>query len=202
MWWLDRTGLFGSGQGGETPDRRRVIGIAMRGAAVLALAMPLAGCFQPLYGTRTLDGGPSLAASLAQIDIAQIAAPNGTPQSRIAVDLRNELLFMLSGGNPAPPTHRLDIRFQTTRVSVIVDVETARPDVENFGIVASYTLVDLNTGKPVLTDQAQSRVSYDIPGQQQRFARQRALRDAENRAATVIAETIRSRLASYFVAGT
>ncbi|MFL9825330.1 LPS assembly lipoprotein LptE [Rhodoplanes sp. SY1] len=174
----------------------------MRGAAVLALAVPLAGCFQPLYGTRTLDGGPSLAGSLAQIDIAQISAPNGTPQARIAVDLRNQLVFMLSGGNPAPPTHRLDIRITTTRVSVIVDVETARPDVENFGITANYILVDLNTGKPVVTDVALSRVSYDIPGQQQRFARQRALRDAENRAASVIAETIRSRLASYFVAGT
>lgn len=202
MWWLDRTGLFRTAHADAAPDRRRVVQLAMRGAAVLALAVPLAGCFQPLYGTRTLDGGPSLAGSLAQIDIAQISAPNGTPQARIAVDLRNQLVFMLSGGNPAPPTHRLDIRITTTRVSVIVDVETARPDVENFGITANYILVDLNTGKPVVTDVALSRVSYDIPGQQQRFARQRALRDAENRAASVIAETIRSRLASYFVAGT
>jgi LPS-assembly lipoprotein len=45
-------------------------------------------------------------------------------------------------------------------------------------------------------------VSYDIPGQEQRFARQRGLRDAENRAAKVIASQIRTRLASYFVAGT
>jgi LPS-assembly lipoprotein len=37
---------------------------------------------------------------------------------------------------------------------------------------------------------------------QQRFAHQRAQRDAEDRAAKVIAEQIRSRLASYFVAGT
>ena len=54
----------------------------------------------------------------------------------------------------------------------------------------------------VIKGQTFSRVSYDIPGQQQRFARARGLRDAENRAAKVIAEQIRSRLASYFVAGT
>jgi LPS-assembly lipoprotein len=45
-------------------------------------------------------------------------------------------------------------------------------------------------------------VSYNIPGQQQRFAGERGLRDAEDRAATVIADGIRNRLASYFAAGT
>ena len=53
-----------------------------------------------------------------------------------------------------------------------------------------------------MTGQTFARVSYDIPGQQQRFARIRGLRDAENRAAKVIADNIKSRLASYFVAGT
>ena len=52
-----------------------------------------------------------------------------------------------------------------------------------------------------MTGQTFSRVSYDIPGQQQRFAAARGLRDAENRAAKVIADSIKSRLASYFVAG-
>ena len=41
-----------------------------------------------------------------------------------------------------------------------------------------------------------------LPGQEQRFARVRGLRDAELRAAKVIADNIRSRLASYFIAGT
>jgi LPS-assembly lipoprotein len=203
MWWLDRTGLSSRptpDRGG--PDRRAVLACGARGLVVLALAAPLAGCFQPLYGSRTLDGGPSVNAALTQVDISQIPAGNGTPEARIAVELRNQLVFALSGGNPAPPTHRLDIRIATTRVSVIVDTTTARPDVESFGITASFALIDLTTGKPVVSDSANSRVSYDIPGQEQRFARQRALRDAENRAAGVIAETIRNRLASYFVAGT
>jgi LPS-assembly lipoprotein len=45
-------------------------------------------------------------------------------------------------------------------------------------------------------------VSYERPGQAQRFARARGLRDAENRAAKLIADNIKARLASFFVAGT
>ena len=94
------------------------------------------------------------------------------------------------------------MRISTTRLSVIVDLSSARPEVENYGITATYSLVELKTGKPVLSDQTFSRVSFDSPGGQQRFARVRALRDAENRAAQVLADSIRNRLASYFVAGT
>ena len=88
------------------------------------------------------------------------------------------------------------------RTAVIVDPTTARPDVENYGIDANYVLIEVATGKTVMQATTFSRVSYDVPGQQQRFARARGLRDAENRAAKVISEQIRSRLASYFVAGT
>lgn len=90
----------------------------------------------------------------------------------------------------------------TSRTSVIVDVTTGLPDVENYGITATYDLIDAKSGKVVVNSQAFARVSYDIPGQEQRFARARGLRDAENRAAKEIADNIRARLASYFVAGT
>ena len=53
-----------------------------------------------------------------------------------------------------------------------------------------------------MTGSTFSRVSYDMPGSDQRFARTRAFRDAEDRAAQEIADNIQTRLASYFVAGT
>ena len=183
-------------------DRRGFLSAALRVSLVVGAGALATGCFQPLYGERTLDGGPSIKSALSQVEVAQIPAPNGSPEARIAVELRNQLLFGLNGGNPLPPTHRLSIRIVSSRTSIIVDTTTARPDVENYGLNATYTLVDLNTGKTVVNDQTFTRVSYDIPGQEQRFARQRALRDAETRAADVIASNIRSRLASYFVAGT
>ena len=85
---------------------------------------------------------------------------------------------------------------------MIVDINTARPDIQNTALNATYTLTDLATGKAVVSASTFARVSYDIPGQEQRFAGVRGLRDAEDRAAKDIAENIRSRLASYFVAGT
>ena len=71
---------------------------------------------------------------------------------------------------------------------MIVDVNTARSDVQQFGINASYTLTEIATGKAVATGTTTARVSYDNPGQQQRFANARGQRDAENRAAKVIAD--------------
>ena len=73
---------------------------------------------------------------------------------------------------------------------------------QQFGINATYSLVEIATGKSVVTGQTFARVSYDNPGQQQRFANARGQRDAENRAAKVISDNIKSRLASYFTAGT
>jgi LPS-assembly lipoprotein len=172
-------------------------------SSVVLLAGLLAACFEPMYGQRTLSGGPGLRERLSTVEVAAIDAPNGTPEARIAVELRNALMFDLTGGSAAPsPTHRLKIQMTSTRQQVIVDITTARADVEQYGINATYTLTEIATGKPVVTGQTFARVSFDNPGQAQRFARARGQRDAEDRAAKVIAENIRSRLASYFVAGT
>ena len=177
---------------------------ALRLGAVIIIAGTTAACFQPLYSDRSLTTGePSLRTALRSVDIQQIAAPNGSPLSRIANAVRNDLVFETTGGDaPPPPTHRLKITLGSSTLSVIVDIGTNRPDVTNYALNATYQLIEIKTGKVVVNDQTFSRVSYDLPGEQQRFAAQRALRDAENRAAQQIADNIRSRLASYFVAGT
>ena len=172
-------------------------------AAVCAVAALAAGCFQPMYGQRSPTGGPGLTATLSGVDVAQIDAPKGSSEARLAVELRNALLFDFTGGaGTASPTHKLTIRLASQRTSVIVDLTSARPDLENYGLDATYTLSEIATGKKVVTGTTFARVSYDIPGQVQRFARIRGLRDAESRAAQGIADHIKSRLASYFVAGT
>ena len=170
--------------------------------AVVAVAALAAGCFQPMYGQRSPTGGPGLTATLSGIDVAQINAPGGSSEARLAVELRNSLLFSFTGGSgSSSPTHQLTIRLASQRASVIVDLTSARPDLENYGLDANYTLTELATGKTVVTGTTFARVSYDIPGQVQRFARIRGLRDAESRAAQVIADHIKARLAAYFVAG-
>jgi len=178
-------------------------GRLIRAVAALGLATLLAGCFQPLYGEQSPVGGPILREQLSAVDIEQIPALKGSDEARLAVEIRNSLIFDFNGGGYAPPpTHRLKIQIASTRASVIVDINTSRPDIENYGINAVYTLTEIATGKPVVQGQTFARVSYDIPGQQQRYARARGLRDAEGRAAKVIADNIRARLSSYFIAGT
>jgi len=170
----------------------------------LALAGLTAGCFQPLYGTQSpIGGNAGIGDKLDSVEVMPIDAPNGTRLARVGVNVRNELIYELTGGGgQATTNYRLDVRLTSNNLQVIVDINTARPDIQNYGIDAVYTLMDVSNGKKVVTGQTFSRVSYDIPGQQQRFAGDRGLRDAENRAAKVIAENIRSRLASYFAAGT
>jgi LPS-assembly lipoprotein len=175
----------------------------MRLCAAMALAGLAAGCFQPLYATRSISGGAPLGAALAQVQIERIDAPNGTPEARLAVEIQNALDFELTGGSGAiSPTHRLKVRMVTSRSSIITDVTTGRVEAEITGVDSTFTLTELATGKAVLNGRTFARVSSDYPGQQQRFARVRARLDAEDRAAKVIAENIRTRLASFFVAGT
>lgn len=173
----------------------------IRIAAVIALGALNAACFQPLYASRTVSGTP-LAAQLAQVQVDRIGAPNGSPEARIAVELQNQLDFeMNGGGGMISPTHRLVVRMTVGRSSIITDATTGRVLSEITAINASYSLTELATGKAVLNDITMARVSSDYPGQQQRFARSRARLDAEDRAAKVIAEAVRTRLASFFIAG-
>ena len=106
--------------------RREGVGRYLRAAAALAVAALAAGCFQPLYGERSPTGGTILRDQLSAVDVLQIDAPKGTDEARIAVEIRNALLYDFTGGGyAAPPTHRLKVAISSTRASIIVDVNTS-----------------------------------------------------------------------------
>src|ERR1051325_5078074 len=172
---------------------------SLRIAAVVALGAFNAACFQPLYASRTFNGENPVGTALAQVQIERIDAPNGTPESRIAVELQNALQYEINGTEGLiSPTHALKLRMNVGRNSIITDVTTGLTVAEITGIDASFTLTELATGKVVLRSNTFARVSSQYPGQQQRFARARARIDAESRAAKEVAEKVRTRIASYF----
>src|ERR1700690_3624093 len=176
--------------------------IAARLLAVAALAALTAGCFQPMYAEHT-DGTPGLREKLLGVELPPIDKPNASQEARMGVEIRNALAFKLYGdATGMPPTHRLVIKFSTSRSSLLVSTTTGLPTSENVGVDAQYNLIAIATNKSVMTGSTFSRVSYDIPGSYQRFARARAFRDAEDRAGQEIAERIHTRLASFFYAGT
>ena len=176
--------------------------IAVRLIAVAALAALTAGCFQPMYAERN-DGKPGLREKLMGVEIPPVDKPNASREARIQVEIRNALAFKLYGAATGmPPTHRLVLRFGSSRSSLIVDPNTGLPTSENYGIDVQYNLVEIATNKSVMNGSTFSRVSYDMPGSYQRFARSRAFRDAEDRAAHEVADNIQTRLAAFFTAGT
>jgi LPS-assembly lipoprotein len=188
MWWSD-----------HRAGRRRLIGLA----AALAAASLTAGCFEPLYGARPSVDAESVRDKLGAVEIPTLSVRQGSPEARLAVAIRNALQYDFNGGaGPNAPTHRLIVLISSNQTTMIIDPSSGRPTAQIDGVTATYQLVEIATGKTVLRDTTYAHVDYDIPGPEQRFAKQRAQRNAEDRAVETVAEAIRNRLASYFVAGT
>jgi LPS-assembly lipoprotein len=177
------------------------IRIVARFLAVAAFAALTAGCFQPMYAEHA-DGTPGLREKLMGVDLPPINKPNSSREARLGVEIRNALAFKLYGNATGmPPTHRLEIRFTTSRYDLMTDPNTGLPTSENYSIDAQFNLIEIATNKSVMTGTTFSHLTFDIPGSYQRFARERAFRDAEDRACQEVAEKIKTRLASFFFAG-
>ena len=111
--------------------------IAARLLAVAALAALTAGCFQPMYAEHA-DGSPGLREKLMGVEVPPVDKNNASREARIQVEVRNALAFKLYGNATGmPPTHKLVLRFTTTRASLIVDPRTQLP--------VSYTHLTLPT---------------------------------------------------------
>lgn len=149
---------------------------------VLAAALGLAGCFQPLHG-----GALSHSADvLAQIEVLPI-------DGHLGHQLKSELDFLLNNGKlPENPQYRLTVRPSPSIGSVIADSTDGRPQVMNFGLSANYQLVSVKDGKSISTGTATANASFDRT--QQRFATTRAVRDVEIRSAKLVAEQIKARI--------
>jgi LPS-assembly lipoprotein len=170
-------------------------------AIVMAAGALVAGCFQPLYGDRSVSGSPDLRAALSGVQVVEIRAAANTPEARMAVPLQNDLRFNFTGGGESgAPTHRLLMQITGNRAVVSATNVTGLPFIENFTLNATYSLVEIATNKPVVTGRATTTVSYD-PAGTQRYARITGMQDAERRAAKVIADNVTTRLSSYFVSG-
>jgi LPS-assembly lipoprotein len=188
MWWREQAMTW-------TGTGRLVI--------ALAAASLTGGCFEPLYGSRPAVDSESVHDKLAMVDVPMPQAPRGKPAQRIASEMHNELLFDLNGGGGVnAPVYRLNVSVSTFTLTTIVDLTSGRPDAQVDSVIANFSLVEIATGKTVVHDSTFAHVDYDVPGSAQRFAADRAQRDAEDRASKVVSENIRNRLASYFVAGT
>lgn len=163
--------------------------IALVALAVVA-GFGLSACgFQPLYGSgTTAANGTRLAEVMASVDITPIPG-------RVGQKLRNELIFANTGGNYAPETrYKLRIAIRERVVDQLVQI-TGDAKGQVYQLEASFKLINAADGKIIHTGAAISRAPYNR--YQEIFANVRARRDAENRAARTVADSIKTQLAAY-----
>ncbi|MFI5013779.1 MAG: LPS assembly lipoprotein LptE [Hyphomicrobiales bacterium] len=148
--------------------------------SALADMPALSGCIHPLYGPN------GVSAQLSQVEVAPIP-------DRVGHYLAEELKFQTDGSGPPPaPRFRLNITTTESVGGLITNLRSLTSDAASVTVTASYSLVEIAGGKEVAKGTATAAASYDRS--QQRFANVRAARDAELRAATVLADQIRTRV--------
>jgi LPS-assembly lipoprotein len=178
-----------------SPEVKSLARLIVVGVASLALA----GCFRPVYGG---GGAPAVTSKSASLDVetAMKSVDVKSIDGRVGGKMRNELIFLLRGGaGPEPVAYRVTVKLAQYGQSAVVDPLSSVPESRTVTLTADYTMTRAGALDAVATGHAVATATY-FSGLQ-RFANIRAERDAEDRAATQIAERIRSRLQAYFSTG-
>lgn len=179
----------------QQPARRRTLAVLVIGAALLAGACQV----RPLYGTigGVSGASPAVASELAAIDIDLVETSSREDLDRVGQVLRNELIFGFRRGREAgEQRYRLRILIDRPLNEVGVERLADVPSAYTVTVNASYVLSEIGTGRTVTTGRAFGSASFDFSSQ--RFANLRAERDAEDRAAKMVAGDIQTRLAGFF----
>nr|WP_162895042.1 hypothetical protein [Rhizobium terrae] len=150
----------------------------------------LTGCqVRPLYSESAGTGERLAAVSFSQ------------PKSRVDQVIRNHLVFLTSGGagESVRPAYDVTLTAKSTASSIIDDEDddnvstTGVPLPGRVQVEATYTLTRHSDGQVLKSAKREVVSLIDVSGQG--FAKLRAVRDAENRAARELAEFIRAEIA-------
>lgn len=190
--WSFEQGRQSAVGGRQSPNGERTIAelpTAMRrfyGLCAAFLSLSLSGCVEPLYGP--IGAGAPLAAELQAVAVDPIP-------DRIGHYVRNELIFALNGtGSEVPPRYRLTVYLKERVQTPILDTVTGRATSATVIVDAEYKLFSLADGREITAGVAFGVASYDRFSN--RLANVRAARDGEIRDAKVIADQIRTRVAT------
>ena len=116
------------------------------------------------------------------------------PSSRLEQAVRNELVFLFTGGGaPAAPRYRMQLAVAGSVSNLTVEVATGRPTDSTYNLVATVTLVEIATNETIVAETFRTAAAFEQTTQ--RFANERATLDASQRAARDVAARIRTRVA-------
>ncbi|HEY7549840.1 MAG TPA: LPS assembly lipoprotein LptE [Hyphomicrobiaceae bacterium] len=165
--------------------------LARRGGPLLFLvAAILTGCgdsgFHPLYAPSA--SGALVTDRLKEVDFAPIPG-------RVGQRVRNELVFQSTGGgNALPPQYRFEVVLQENVTSTLVNIQ-GQVGGAVYSLQASFRLIDPKTKQVVFQGTSNSRAPFERF--ESIYSNVRAREDAENRAARIIADDLKTRLAAY-----
>ncbi|WP_417667831.1 LPS assembly lipoprotein LptE [Roseibium sp.] len=175
-------------------SRRALTGLVI----ALGAAGLLSGCqVRPLYGSldTASAGSAPVQDELAAIDIDPISDRHG--DATAARELYNELTFGFNRGAGSPEKrYRLKVLMDLSEAEVGVEQLADVPAAYTMTMNTTFVLSDIDTNKTLTTGRSFATASYDFSNQ--RFANIRAERDAQQRAARVVASDIQARIAGYF----
>ena len=170
-----------------TLSRRSLVrGLSLLLAAAPALAACGNGGIRPLYGAT--PSGAGLQERLAQVDVAPIPG-------RVGQRIRNDVIFLTTGGGqPLPPTHRLEVTIRESVISTLVRIDGDSLG-QIYAVEASFQLISIKDKKVVLKGTSHARAGFERF--QAIYSNVRARDDAENRAARTLADDLKTRVATY-----
>lgn len=156
----------------------------LRRSLLIGAALLLAGCqARPLYQ----DANGETRGALAAISYSEAT-------SRVGLETRNRLIFLTSGGKESQtPEYRVELVVSGGVEGILLDEAADTPNAGRAAIVGTYTLKRISDDTVVKTGRRTGVALFDYPRQE--FAKLRAARDAETRAAHELAEFIYADLA-------
>lgn len=159
-----------------------------------ALSGALAGCFQPLYAESSTTGGPALLDKMKDVEIVQI-------QGRLGNELRNDLIFALTGGegNPKGAPLQMIISVDSSTSTALINSASGLPENQIIRVTANWRIIKADDKKKATVTEGAATGTATIDTSDQRFANYSAQIDAEKRAARSVADQIKAQLAAWFI---
>jgi LPS-assembly lipoprotein len=187
MWWRegDMNQTHCANKQHQVGTRRAILRLAV----AVVIPLTVSACFRPLYGSSGAGGSP-ISAEFSAIQVDGLSGFLGH-------ELRNELVFLLRGGNePATPRYRLDITSSEVETKPITDQQLGRSEAGILSFTAAFSLFSLTEKKVLTSGRLITPIPYDRGNEP--YATLRAQRDARQRGARLLAEQMRGQLAAYF----
>jgi LPS-assembly lipoprotein len=159
--------------------------------SLIAVPMLLSSCqVRPLYAEST-----GATAKMATVGFSDAVAADG-PQRRVGQEVRNQLIFIAGhgAGEPTNPQYMVSLNVSSGTGGVLYLASSDTSQAGRTTVTTSYVIKRVSDGKVIKAGNRSMVSLVDFPTQE--FAKQRAIRDAEDQAAREVAQFVGADIAA------